>query len=57
MIEGAIKTNVTGGRIYDALIAETARAAGADVLLTFNVRHFAGIAGDMAVVEPGTLAL
>ena len=53
LIEGAMTTRVTGGRIYDALIAEAARVSGAEVLLTFNVRHFAGIAGNMSIVEPG----
>lgn len=52
-VERAAAAGVSGGRVYDALIAETARAAGAEVLLTFNVRHFAGIAGGMAIVEPG----
>ena len=31
---------VVGGRIYDAHIAEVARAAGADVVVTDNRRHF-----------------
>jgi hypothetical protein len=31
---------VTGGRIYDAHIAEVARAADADVIVTDNRRHF-----------------
>ena len=53
VIERAVKAGVTGGRIYDALIAETARASGAELLLTFKTRHFAGLAGDMAIVEPG----
>ena len=30
----------TGGRIYDAHIAEVARAAGAKVVVTDNRRHF-----------------
>lgn len=33
-----------GGRIYDAVIAKSSRAAGASVLLTWNVRHFELIA-------------
>lgn len=32
---------VIGGRIYDAHIAQTARRAGARVVVTDNVRHFA----------------
>lgn len=31
---------VTGGRIYDAHIAEVARSARAEVIVTDNVRHF-----------------
>jgi predicted nucleic acid-binding protein len=31
---------VSGGRIYDAHIAEVARAAGATVIVTDNRRHF-----------------
>jgi predicted nucleic acid-binding protein len=31
---------ITGGRIYDAHIAEVARAAGATVIVTDNRRHF-----------------
>ncbi len=34
---------VTGGQSYDALIAECARQAGVDTLLTFNERHFRGL--------------
>ena len=36
-----------GGRVYDAVIARSARAAGATVLLTWNVRDF------LSVVPPG----
>jgi predicted nucleic acid-binding protein len=31
---------ITGGRVYDAHIAEIARAAGATVIVTDNRRHF-----------------
>jgi predicted nucleic acid-binding protein len=33
---------IFGGRIYDAAIARAARDAGAEAILTFNVRHFDG---------------
>jgi predicted nucleic acid-binding protein len=33
-----------GGRVYDTLIALATFAAGAEVLLTWNTRHFYGIA-------------
>ena len=31
---------IAGGRVYDAHIAEVARAAGAQVIVTDNRRHF-----------------
>lgn len=34
---------VSGGRIYDAHIADTARLAGASVVVTDNRRHFVGL--------------
>jgi predicted nucleic acid-binding protein len=35
-----VQEGIAGGRIYDAHIAEVARAAGARVILTDNRRHF-----------------
>lgn len=46
------KEGIAGGRAYDAVIAEAARAAKADVLLTFNRRHFEPPPEGVAVVEP-----
>lgn len=40
LIEHAAKEAIGGGRIYDAHIAEIARAAGAAVIVTDNRRHF-----------------
>jgi predicted nucleic acid-binding protein len=40
MIKAAPHDNTAGGRIYDAHIAEIARAAGADLIVTSNRRHF-----------------
>ena len=40
MLQGASDDAITGGRIYDAHIAEIARAAGAQVVVTDNRRHF-----------------
>jgi predicted nucleic acid-binding protein len=34
---------VSGGRVYDAHIAETARRAGARIVVTDNRRHFIGL--------------
>jgi predicted nucleic acid-binding protein len=39
-LEAAARDNTGGGRIYDAYIAEVARAAGAGVIVTDNRRHF-----------------
>ncbi len=35
---------ITGGRVYDAAIAGSARAAGADTLLTWNLRDMTSVA-------------
>lgn len=40
MLQAAARDGVAGGRIYDTYIAETARAAGATVIVTDNRRHF-----------------
>jgi predicted nucleic acid-binding protein len=40
MLRSAAQDGTAGGRIYDAHIAEVARAAGAGVVVTDNRRHF-----------------
>ncbi len=40
MVKAAARDGIAGGRIYDAHIAEIARAAGAPVVVTDNRRHF-----------------
>lgn len=40
VLRAMVEDGVTGGRIYDAHIAEIARAAGARVVVTDNRRHF-----------------
>lgn len=40
-----------GGQVYDASIAACARLAGAQVLLTFNERHFRRFEGDGLTIE------
>lgn len=40
MLNRAAQDGTAGGRIYDAHIAEVARAAGAAVVVTDNRRHF-----------------
>jgi hypothetical protein len=54
LIHDAATTNVSGGRIYDAVIVSCAHQGQVDTLLTFNVRHVAQFAGeDLAIVAPG----
>jgi predicted nucleic acid-binding protein len=40
LLRTAVQDGTGGGRIYDAHIAEVARAAGAKVVVTDNRRHF-----------------
>jgi len=40
MLRAIARDAVIGGRIYDAHIGEIARAAGAEVVVTDNRRHF-----------------
>ena len=40
LLRAAAEDGIAGGRIYDAHIAEIARAAGAAVIVTDNRRHF-----------------
>jgi predicted nucleic acid-binding protein len=40
MLRTALSDRISGGRIYDAHIAEIARAAGARLIVTDNRRHF-----------------
>jgi predicted nucleic acid-binding protein len=42
-----------GGRIYDAIIAESARRGRATTLLTFNPRHFDPPPAGVAIAVPG----
>ena len=42
LLKTAAQDGIAGGRIYDAHIAEVARAAGARVVVTDNRRHFLG---------------
>jgi predicted nucleic acid-binding protein len=51
-----VQQAVSGGRAYDAVIAACARHARADVLLTFNIRHFDPSPKGVRVVEPAQAA-
>jgi len=53
LIHGAPADNLSGGHIYDAVIAACARLGQVKTLLTFNERHFAPFAGeDLVIVAP-----
>jgi predicted nucleic acid-binding protein len=54
LLDRALVLGVIGGQVYDLVIAECARQAGVDALLTFNARHFRRLA-DRAIdiVIPG----
>jgi predicted nucleic acid-binding protein len=54
IVKRAARLEVAGGRTYDMVIGECARDAAADVLLTFNRRHFDPAPAGVTVVEPGT---
>lgn len=52
-VRAAARDQVAGGRIYDAHIAEIARAAGAAVVVTDNRRHFlSALRYDMRIETP-----
>jgi hypothetical protein len=53
LLRAAVQDGTLGGRIYDAHIAEVARAAGARVVVTDNRRHFlAALRHGMRVETP-----
>lgn len=54
LLKAAARDGTAGGRIYDAHIAEIARAAGAAVVVTDNRRHFtASLRHGVRVETPG----
>lgn len=54
LLRRAGRDGISGGRTYDAVIAECALKARAATLLTFNSRHFADLeAAGVRVVVPG----
>jgi predicted nucleic acid-binding protein len=53
LLKATARDGIAGGRIYDAHIAEVARAAGAAVVVTDNRRHFlAALRHGMRVETP-----
>jgi predicted nucleic acid-binding protein len=54
LLAAAVQDGIGGGRIYDAHIAEIARAAGAGMVITDNRRHFmAALRHGIRVETPG----
>jgi predicted nucleic acid-binding protein len=54
LLKSTVQEGIAGGRIYDAHIAEVARAAGAEVIVTENRRHFlAALRYGIRVETPG----
>ena len=54
LLDRASEAGIAGGQVYDFLIAECARRAGVDTLLTFNSRHFLRLADSgVRITVPG----
>ncbi|HVO56905.1 MAG TPA: PIN domain-containing protein [Dongiaceae bacterium] len=47
-VQEAAERGVAGGRIYDALLLQSARKCGAEMIYTWNLKHFQAIAPDLA---------
>ena len=52
LLRTLVKTEIAGGRTYDAIIAECARRAGARTLFTLNPRHFDPPPSGVTIVVP-----
>lgn len=47
-IRGAADRGLAGGRIYDALLLRCAAKAKAEIIYTWNLKHFRAVAPDLA---------
>ncbi len=54
VLQNVAKLNITGGGIYDAIIAQAALKANVDVLLTLNPKHFTRLGEHIAqiIIDP-----
>jgi len=52
LLETLASRDISGGRIYDAAIARASRAAGADAILTLNIRDFEMLGEGLKVLSP-----
>jgi predicted nucleic acid-binding protein len=50
LLQEHASSGLTGGAIYDALLARCALKGGVDVLLTWNLRHFSRLGTEIAVL-------
>ncbi|MBD1857878.1 PIN domain-containing protein [Leptolyngbya boryana CZ1] len=48
VLRKVVQMNISGGGIYDTLIAYAALKANVDMLLTFNVKHFVRLGEEVA---------
>jgi predicted nucleic acid-binding protein len=49
-LQDAARLGIAGGAVYDLLLADCARKTKADVLFTWNVRHFQRFGPDIAAL-------
>jgi hypothetical protein len=52
LLKRLAEVGIGGGRVYDAVIAESAVRAGASALLTFNARHYEPAPDGVEIVVP-----
>lgn len=52
VVSRAPERGIAGGQIYDAVIAACARHGRVSTIVTWNLAHFALVAGDLEVVTP-----
>lgn len=52
LVREAPGLSLSGGRIYDAVIARCAVRAAVETLLTFNERHFRGLESELEIIVP-----
>ena len=51
-IDSLVNRSAIGGNSYDLFSAEILLQSGVEAIATFNIRHFAGFASLMAIIDP-----
>ncbi|GAC1639669.1 MAG: hypothetical protein NVS9B14_20930 [Candidatus Acidiferrum sp.] len=46
-MRAAAERGIAGGRVYDALLLQCARKSKAEIIYTWNLKHFQAIAPDL----------